>query len=266
MTRSLAELARKADWRARITIQRRADDLLERRHGVSSAERISLEDLGVPGRDRLWHHPSDWISVRRAISRLDPTPDDVFLDLGSGLGRALLIAAAFPFRRVIGVELAPGLCETARENVARFRGRRRCGAIDVVCEDALAYAIPPDVSIVYVYSSFTGELFSQVFERILGSVDENPRLLRLVYNYPVEHNHVLGSGRAVPLDVSPRSWPKRRDPDDVIVTYALLPHDDAARPPIPEPTVRLRRHSEWTRPYDAGFHFEKPASRTGAGG
>ena len=245
-------------------MQRRADELLERRYGVASAERISLEDLGVPGRDRLWHHPSDWISVRRALARLDPSPDDVFLDLGSGMGRALLIAATFPFRRVIGVELAPALCETARENVASFRGRRRCGEIEVVCADAAAYPIPDDVSIAYLYSSFTGELFGRVFERLLVSVDRSPRVLRLVYNYPVEHNHVLASGRAVPLDVSPRSWPTRPDADDVIVTYALLPKDEAARPRLPEPTSRLRRRSEWTRSYDAGFHFEKPATRAGS--
>src|SRR6516225_8353137 len=42
-----------------------------------------------------------------------------FVDIGCGKGRALMVASAFPFRRLVGVEISPELCEIARANTAR---------------------------------------------------------------------------------------------------------------------------------------------------
>ena len=47
-----------------------------------------------------------------------------FVDLGSGKGRALLLASDYPFREVIGVELSPKLDRIARDNIARYAGRK----------------------------------------------------------------------------------------------------------------------------------------------
>src|SRR5262245_23318432 len=42
-----------------------------------------------------------------------------FIDLGSGKGRTLLMAAAYPFPRVVGVELLPSLHRVALENLKK---------------------------------------------------------------------------------------------------------------------------------------------------
>src|SRR5580698_4756503 len=47
-----------------------------------------------------------------------------FVDLGSGKGRALLLASDYPFREIIGVELSPELDRIARANIARYDGAR----------------------------------------------------------------------------------------------------------------------------------------------
>src|SRR3984957_17090364 len=43
-----------------------------------------------------------------------------FVDLGSGKGRALLLASDYPFREIIGVELSPELDQIARANIAHY--------------------------------------------------------------------------------------------------------------------------------------------------
>src|ERR1700760_2411871 len=43
-----------------------------------------------------------------------------FVDIGSGKGRALLLATDYPFRKIVGIELSPELDRIARANVARF--------------------------------------------------------------------------------------------------------------------------------------------------
>jgi hypothetical protein len=53
-----------------------------------------------------------------------PIPDVsgyTFIDMGSGKGRMLLLAAEPPFRRIIGVEFASDLDALARSNVKTYR-------------------------------------------------------------------------------------------------------------------------------------------------
>ena len=40
-----------------------------------------------------------------------------FIDIGSGKGRVLLMAADYPFRRILGIELLPALHRVAQENL-----------------------------------------------------------------------------------------------------------------------------------------------------
>src|SRR5262249_27445537 len=54
-------------------------------------------------------------AIMRAV-RLDPR-DYLFIDFGSGKGRALVLAARYGFERVIGVEFAPSLHEIAARNI-----------------------------------------------------------------------------------------------------------------------------------------------------
>ena len=45
----------------------------------------------------------------------------MFIDIGAGKGRILCLAAAYPFRRIVGVELVPSLVADCRANVASFQ-------------------------------------------------------------------------------------------------------------------------------------------------
>jgi hypothetical protein len=255
---SARDLPGKAWRHARWELGRAVDALLERRHGVETARHDTLEEIGVDASAGRWHHPSDWVSVRRAIAGLDPGPEDVFADFGSGRGRAVLVAAGFPFKRVIGVELSDRLTDVAQENVRRYRGPRACGAVELVTANALAYEIPDDLTVAYLYAPFDGEVFDGWLANVLASLDRRPRTFRVVYNYPNEHNRLMATGRAEPLSVAPRSWPARREaPDDVIVTYLLLPEGgrDSLPGPAPLPDATLDRAPAWRGQYDPGFHF-----------
>jgi SAM-dependent methyltransferase len=55
-----------------------------------------------------------------------PRKDEVFYDLGSGSGRAVIYASlAFEFSKVVGIELVPGLNELARQALARCETEAR---------------------------------------------------------------------------------------------------------------------------------------------
>ena len=91
----------------------------------------------------------------RRCPQLAPLDAYTFVDLGAGMGRALLLAAAYSFRAVIGVELHPTLARIARGNLAVWRaaGRARVPT-RVYCRDAAAFALPPGPCLVFLFNPF----------------------------------------------------------------------------------------------------------------
>lgn len=170
--------------------------LIEKRHGIETSIEANLGDFGLHDDERVRYEPSSWLALRRILPKRDVGADDVFVDLGSGKGRVVLDAAArYPFRRVIGVEIASQLTEVARANVNASLDRLRCRDIELVTADVLDYELPPDVTIAYIYNPFRGETFRMFMERMIESLDSSPRPFRLIYSTPMEHDSVTNTGR-----------------------------------------------------------------------
>jgi hypothetical protein len=198
---------------------------MERRHGIRTSGVVPLDELGTAAPDRTEYKPAPWFALRRALPRRSVTPDDVFLDFGSGMGRLVFQAALwYPFARVIGVELSPRLHRIAEDNIDRNRSRLRCADVRLVCADALDYGVPDDVTVVFFDNPFTGWIFATVLDRLLASVDRAPRPLTVVYFNPVEHERLMATGR-VRLVRRVRGWRPGREWARTNSThvYAVLP-------------------------------------------
>jgi SAM-dependent methyltransferase len=78
-----------------------------------------------------------------------------FLDVGAGMGRAVLLAAELPFRQVLGVELNPTLARIARRNLTVWRATGRARApMRVVCGDAVEFRLPPGPCLAFLFNPF----------------------------------------------------------------------------------------------------------------
>jgi SAM-dependent methyltransferase len=90
-----------------------------------------------------------------------------FVDIGSGKGRALLLASQLPFRKAIGVEFSAELAEIAERNVARWRKvARPRSPLRVFQQDALAFRWPRGPLLVYLYNPFHCDLVERMLARI----------------------------------------------------------------------------------------------------
>ena len=110
-----------------------------------------------------------------------------FVDVGSGKGRALLLASSYPFAEVIGVELSPRLDRIARTNIARYAGRYSPDSIPRVHSlraDAAEFCWPPAPLVVYMWNAFTEPVMVQVLENLRAALAEQPREMYLVYVHP----------------------------------------------------------------------------------
>jgi SAM-dependent methyltransferase len=84
-----------------------------------------------------------------------PIDEFTFVDLGAGMGRAVLLAAEYPFREVVGVEVHPTLARIARKNAAVWRAAGRVRApIRMVCRDAVEFRFPAGPCVVFLFNPF----------------------------------------------------------------------------------------------------------------
>lgn len=162
--------------------------------GVDTSSIVLLRDIGLESNERLDYHPTPWLALRRVLAEDDVAGHDVFLDFGCGKGRVLLQAAARPFRKVIGVELSPELAEIARRNIAGSLLSLKCQNIEVVVADAMNYRVPDDVTVVYFFNPFQGEIFAGALAQILASLRRRSREITVIYMAPFEHQMLIDAG------------------------------------------------------------------------
>jgi hypothetical protein len=105
-----------------------------------------------------------------------------FVDIGSGKGRALFVAAEFPFRECLGVEFAKELHDVATRNIAAFRyAGSRCSSIRSIHADATTFGFPPNPIVCFVNNPFDDELIAVLAKNIEDSIRAAPRPFALIY-------------------------------------------------------------------------------------
>jgi SAM-dependent methyltransferase len=216
--RRIALLASNLRW---FLAARRAEreDAWDMRMGTDTAGFVTARNLGIDRDARRHAHeyfgtlPRTFDAMLRAVP-VDPS-QFVFIDIGAGKGRTLLMAARLGFRRVIGVEISPALCETARANARRVRlpdeARQR---IEVCQADAVTFDFPEAPLVIYFFHSFDAQVFSVVLRRLSESMTRRPRKVFFAYLRPEHHALLCAAGFAPLADSGPRApgspeWPWR---------------------------------------------------------
>lgn len=115
---------------------------------------------------------------RNAMALLDiDLANATFVDLGSGKGRVLMMAAQYPFAQIIGVEFAAELHAICQANLAKFGDRR----ITSQHGDAETFDFPATDLVVYMNNPFDRPLVERIASRIADSARTTPRTVRIVY-------------------------------------------------------------------------------------
>jgi predicted RNA methylase len=177
--------------RARLT--QPLDELWDRRLGVSTFGHHPA--TGAPG-DREWyvHYiPSPYRDILEVLRVAKLSGDDVFTDLGCGLGRVVFTASWLGARRATGVELVPWLADGAKEN------RRRCNLqghdIEFFEANALHHNLS-ETTLLYMFHPFGGQILADVIAkaRTDRKAAGNSRALRIAYVNPVCEDVLSASG------------------------------------------------------------------------
>ncbi len=161
----------------------------DRLHGTSTGSLI-------PGNQLATGHPNDrhitayhgvapslfrklmerWLSLTQ-----HPIEKTAFLDIGAGKGRAMLLAAEYPFRRVIGVELHPALAAATRENVELWQKTHTGPPIRLEEGDAMRLRMPVGPCVVFLFNPFDAVMTDRLLTRLARQFRNRPGELELVY-------------------------------------------------------------------------------------
>jgi SAM-dependent methyltransferase len=134
--------------------------------------------------------------ARRALSVIPQPERFSFVDIGCGKGRALIIASEWPFRRIVGVELAPALVNTARRNARIIHQRYpERTALEVVQGDATAVPLPNGNLVILLFHAFDAALVAKLLAHILTTASGSDREVFLIFENPVYGEMVDASRR-----------------------------------------------------------------------
>lgn len=164
----------------------------DRDYGVTTHAVLFLEDLDPDAVGDAGAHATHYeaVPVDDFRAMIAAVPQEViasstFVDIGSGMGRAVLLASEYPFKQVIGIEVSPGLHEVARDNIAKANhSPRKCHDIRLVRADARIVEYPPGNVVAFLYNPFDEVALEATLGALLNR--RNPGETWLLYHTPID--------------------------------------------------------------------------------
>ena len=159
--------------------------------GINTVGDVSYSELGFTTETGFLYEPGGWRDLKDTLGN-EVSPEDVFIDFGSGKGRMVYLAVRdYPFKRVIGVEINEKLNQIARQNILKRLANLRCRQVELVTSNVLQFEIPDDITVIYLFNPFGGNVFTSLLDQIQLSLERRPRQIRLIYRNPVMHYFLM---------------------------------------------------------------------------
>jgi SAM-dependent methyltransferase len=191
---SLLQKLRGAELKTRLLNPH--EEYWDRKLGVRTFGYYPGGDLNDPARAN-YYMPTSYFDLLKVLRRAGLSSDDIFVDLGSGMGRAVFLASHLGARKSIGLELVPRLHERAEAN----RRRGHWPNVEFHLGDARE-SIFPDVTLLWMFNPFG----PAIMETMLAKLKEKRTgELRIIYLNPLHDDVLRRSGWLTKVDAVPRS-------------------------------------------------------------
>lgn len=140
---------------------------VDRLRGVETQRPVYLSSLGVLDNLSNPYEPiseDEFCLIVESLGIDYPSYD--FVDLGSGKGRALMLASKFGFHRVTGVEFSPVLHQRAVKNLDAAKGVwPNVDSIKLICGDAGDFVPPLRPLVLFMFNPFGAFVMARVLEQ-----------------------------------------------------------------------------------------------------
>lgn len=172
------------------------EEYWDRKLGIRTFGYYPGEDRSNPAHANCYV-PTAYADLLHILKVVGVRSDDVFVDLGSGLGRAVFLASYLGAKKAIGLELIPSLHEAAEAN----RRRGSWPNVEFHLGDARK-TIFPDVTLLWLFNPFGPAIMAEMLDRLNG---ERTGDLRIVYLNPLHEDVLERSGWLTKVGTIPQS-------------------------------------------------------------
>lgn len=164
-------------------------------HGTDTGGLIWGKDIPAISISALYSTAYIGISPAALTQALSALPirceEFTFVDVGCGKGRALMVAAQFPFRQLLGIEIAGELCEIAKANVAT--DSEWAARISILKQDAVKFSYPEGPLLIFLFNPFRAPVLRKVLKNLERQLGRSPRPTYLLYAWDPGYKRVMES-------------------------------------------------------------------------
>ena len=169
----------------------------ERKYGIQTTGSDELRKTKASGVDishATVYMPASYLLLEEIFLNLPVDQRKHFLDIGSGKGRALCVAANNGFNKVTGIDFSMQLCVTAEQNLQHVKKLFPSLDFSIIKKDAAIFEIPKDADCIFFFNPFDQFIMSAVAKNILDSYKKNPRDIYIVYLNPLYKKELVQIG------------------------------------------------------------------------
>ena len=175
----------------------------EKKYGIKTTganELKSLEKKGIDITHATIYMPVSYPLLEELFEHLNTKPSKLskplyhFLDIGSGKGRAICVAAQYGFNKLTGIDFSKELCKIAEKNMALTKQKNPRIDYRIINNDAFYFDIPADADCIFLFNPFDEVIMSAVVQHICNSLQSYPRSLYILYVNPLHKEQFIKAG------------------------------------------------------------------------
>ncbi len=141
------------------------------------------------GRSPYFYQGAPYYALHKVMAEVKEIVKDFsFMDIGCGKGRVLIVAEAFGFKNIYGVEYNNSLLQEAKQNIKNRKFKNMQTIFTLQETDAREVNYPPVPTVYFMFNPFNEQILESVLNKILQA---NSSKKIFIYMNPV-HQEVFG--------------------------------------------------------------------------
>jgi SAM-dependent methyltransferase len=185
-------------WNWRVAFYLLADDARgERKYGLDTTGADELQHLKKENKSiahATIYMPVSYSLLQELLAKLPRHCRQHFVDIGSGKGRAVAVAAHVGFAKSTGIDFSEKLCKAAQANIKLTQKLVPDCTLTITCCNAENYPIPVDADCIFLFNPFDEFVMKTVLSNLLISIQKHHRYLYVIYVNPQFKNLFLQQG------------------------------------------------------------------------
>jgi len=138
--------------------------------------------------DAVFYATMPYPALERCLDHLNIQVNDTFVDIGCGKGRMLCLAARRQLRGVVGVDVSGELCDIARSNALKLRGKRTAITVHQSSAEQFDYS---SATVFFLFNPFHEKTLDATLTKIRADLQTSARF---AYATPTFHDVFVQHG------------------------------------------------------------------------